>query len=85
MSEQPTAAALPMITIVLQPRVVGAHGEYVFDAWVNIANMPGGWRTAHHGLCLALEQVLPVIEEEARGEGVVKLAHQLPNGNSLVR
>lgn len=85
MSEQPTAAVLPTITIVLHPQPAGPAGEYFFDAQVAITHMPGGWRTAHHGLCLALEKILPEIVQQAKDEGVVRLAHQLPNGNSLVR
>ena len=71
-------ATLPTITVLLHPQPAGPHGEYYFEAEVGIAHMPGGWRTAHHGLCLALGKILPELEKQTKSEGVVQLATQLP-------
>ena len=79
-----TTGPAPTITIVLHARPAGPTGEYYFESQVSITHMPGGWRMAHHGLCLALEKIVPEMEKQAKEEGLVKLAHQLPNGNGLL-
>ena len=71
-------ATLPTITVIMQPQPAGPNGEYYFEVQVGIAHMPGGWRTAHHGLCLALGKVLPELEKQVKGEGVVQIATQMP-------
>jgi hypothetical protein len=87
MADQPGIgpAPLPTITVTLHPRPAGPDGAYFFEASLEITHMPGGFRGAHHGLCLALEKVAAQLGEEAKREGVVKLATRLPDGNGLVR
>jgi len=79
------APPLPTIVVTLHPRPAGPDGAYFFEASLEITHMPGGFRGAHHGLCLALEKVAAQMGEEAKREGVVKLATRLPDGNGLVR
>ncbi len=71
-------ATLPTITVIMQPQAAGPNGEYYFEVQVGIAHMPGGWRTAHHGLCLALGKILPELEKQSKQEGLVQIATQMP-------
>lgn len=69
----------PTITVRLVPQPA-PEGGYYFEAGVAITEMPGGWATAHHGLCLALEEVAKRMVADAHEATRVVLAHTIPGG-----
>ncbi len=80
----PGPAPLPTIIVTMHPRPAGPDGQYYFEVSLEVTHMPGGFRGAHHGLCLALEKVAAQLGAEAQREGTVHLATRLPSGNGLI-
>ena len=64
-ADEAVPVSRPTITVSLQPMPAGPNGEYYFTPNVTIRDMPGGWRMAHHGLCLAIETVVEHLLREA--------------------
>lgn len=79
----PLVAPKPTITIELTPMDAGGDGQFYFEAQVTMTHMPGGWKTVHHGLCLALEKVMTQIVQEGQTlRERVTLAHALPTNGT---
>ena len=76
----------PTITIVCgKATIPGSPGQYTLQPTLHMHHMPGGWATAFQILMQCLHLTMAELVKEARGQRIIEVATELPDGSSLLR